>query len=235
MLDILVMETYQEPIASWLINENALNVLLKNATTGIVFKCHPNSSLYCVPIDLCINALIASTYDTAHIQENLKVYNLGTNHPKLSEIFKWYISENVKNPWLIFGSLKYRFLCHMKDLVLEMSGKRGIYVKEMEVLERFIEITREFAYKELYCHSENLDVLWNGLNQSERELLFFNLKEIDFEKYVKGWFKLNKDNLLNPLDICSNTTFFIVRSGTMAENSPSHLLQGLRNTVTENL
>ncbi|XP_017783401.1 PREDICTED: putative fatty acyl-CoA reductase CG5065 isoform X1 [Nicrophorus vespilloides] len=193
-----VMESYKEPYPSWLINENVFNVILKNVLNGIAFNIKGNASAYCTPIDLCINALIASTYDTTHYTENLKVYNVATNRPTINEIYKIFVKENVKDPWLIFGSLKYRFLCHLKDLVLEMSGKRGIFVREMEKMDKFVEIARDGLCDELYCHTENLDELWKNLNESERELLFFNLNDIDFEKYVKSWFKMEKK--YNPLD-----------------------------------
>ncbi|XP_017783407.1 PREDICTED: uncharacterized protein LOC108567438 [Nicrophorus vespilloides] len=195
-----MMESYMEPYPSWLINENMSNVLLKNLVTGIVFNINEKVIPYCTPIDVCVNSLIASTYDTAHITETLKVYNVGTNHPTIKEILKIFIKENVKDPWLIFGSLKYRFLCHIKDLVLEMSGKRGIYVREMEKMDYSIEISRKFLLKELYCHTENMEELWKSLNQSERELLFFNLNDIDFENYVKSWFKMEKKyNSMDPI------------------------------------
>ncbi|XP_017783400.1 PREDICTED: putative fatty acyl-CoA reductase CG5065 isoform X6 [Nicrophorus vespilloides] len=193
-----VMESYKEPYHFWLINENVFNVILKNVVTGIGFNMKEKASAYCTPIDFCINALIASTYDTAHITENLKVFNVATNRPTIKEIYEIFVKENVKDPWLSFGSLKYRFLCHLKDLVLEMSGKRGIYVREMARMDQSVVISRNFLCKELYCHTENLDELWKSLNESERELLFFNLNDIDFEKYVKSWFKMEKK--YNPLD-----------------------------------
>ncbi|XP_017783396.1 PREDICTED: fatty acyl-CoA reductase 1-like isoform X2 [Nicrophorus vespilloides] len=196
-----VMESYKEPYPCWhLIHANSFNVILKNVVTGIVFNINEKAVVYCTPIDLCVNALIATTYDAAHITENLKVYNVAINCPTVKEILKMFIKENVKDPWLIFGSLKYRFLCHMKDLVLEMSGKRGIYVKEMEKLEHFIEISQKFVLKELYCHTENLDELWKSLNQSERKLLFFNLNEVDYEECVKSWYKSSMENEYNPMD-----------------------------------
>ncbi|XP_017783398.1 PREDICTED: putative fatty acyl-CoA reductase CG5065 isoform X4 [Nicrophorus vespilloides] len=195
-----VMESYQEPYPSWLINANSFNIILKNLVTGVVFNINEKASVYCTPIDICVNALIASTFDTAHIRDNLKVYNVATNSPTVKEIFKIFVKENVKDPWLIFGSLKYRFLCHMKDLLLEMSGRRGIYVREIEKLEHFIEISQKFVLKELYCHTENLDELWKSLNQSERELLFFNLNDVDYEKCVKSWYKSSMENQYNPMD-----------------------------------
>ncbi|XP_017768433.1 PREDICTED: fatty acyl-CoA reductase 1-like [Nicrophorus vespilloides] len=167
---------------------------------GSIFRMHPKSPGNSTPVDLCTNALIAATCDSATSSENKKFYNFAVNSPSWLEQYEYYL-DNVKDPWLAFGSLKYRFLSHMKDLVLEMNGTKGIYVREIEQHQKLIKLLEYFSTKEFHYSTDNIDAIWKTMSEEEKELLFFNLKDVNWKEYFGKMCDGNKHVLHDMLDI----------------------------------
>ncbi|XP_017776257.1 PREDICTED: fatty acyl-CoA reductase 1-like [Nicrophorus vespilloides] len=194
-----ISEAYQEPYPYWMINCSAFSAILRKAHTGLMFNLNPKAKGNMIPIDLSTNALIAATCDAANIKEKTKFYTLITNKPTWFEQYHMYI-KNIKDPWLMFGSLKYRFLSHMKDLVLEMNGRKGIYVKEIQRHEKMMQLMEHFMYKEFQFESKNIDDLWESMDQEERKLLFFDFSQVDWQSYFENMYHANKKHLVDMMD-----------------------------------
>lgn len=76
-LILLVVSTYKEPLRGWINNIYGATGIFYGAGIGLlrVLYCDENTDGNIVPVDMCINGLIASAWDTAHRFQNARDEN----------------------------------------------------------------------------------------------------------------------------------------------------------------
>lgn len=62
-----VISTYNEPVSGWIDNFYGPTGVIAGAATGIIrtVRCRPHGFADMVPVDMCVNSIIAASWDIA--------------------------------------------------------------------------------------------------------------------------------------------------------------------------
>lgn len=80
---ILVIPTYKEPVAGWIDNMYGPTGIIVGVAAGLlrVLHIHKENNAEIVPVDLCVNSLLACAWDVAsNSYEEPPIYNYVTSH-----------------------------------------------------------------------------------------------------------------------------------------------------------
>lgn len=211
----IVTAALKEPFPGWIDNLNGPTGLIAGGGKGFirVFKVQgPDYVTDLIPVDMSINLMIAVAWQTSvHKPLNPLVYNSTTssNNPITFGQFEllttaawrkyptkdmlWYpTSECTNKDWYYQLSvlLWHMFPAIIVDCYARLRGRRAnrarLYRKAFRALSAF-----EFFFSKQWIFiSKNPEVIWSKLSTRDRQMFYFNVREINwrayFETYILG-------------------------------------------------
>ncbi|XP_023036336.1 fatty acyl-CoA reductase wat [Drosophila willistoni] len=225
----IVISTYQEPVGGWIDNFYGPTGAIAGAATGIIrtLRCDPHAVANMVPVDMCVNSLIASSWDIFERQRsagseqdtlNIPVYNFcaalenqltwgdftskttkyGLMYPTMKAI--WYLCySNTPNRMVHGLSI---FILHylpalMFDTVCLCFGRKPKLMKTYKKIHRFMTVISYFSLREWNFQVHNVQNLWSRMTKTDKNIFFFDMRQLDWDLFLQQYLLGIRQYLLN--------------------------------------
>lgn len=207
----IVVAAWKEPFPGWvdsLFGSTGLQLgILKGIMRTVYAKLDKVAD--CVPVDICINLMIAAAWQLAkHPKKEVSVYNctIGGVHPVTwGDLIKVYNSSAIKNPangvlWYPKITAKhYRFhheicvLCFhyfpaiCLDSFARLFGQRPGLFKMHRKIHAVLSAFEEFTTKEWKFTTENQWPLWEAMSVDDKRDFYFDVRQIDWTSFAEQY------------------------------------------------
>ncbi|XP_058809405.1 fatty acyl-CoA reductase wat-like [Phymastichus coffea] len=223
----IVISTAFEPIPGWIDNFYGPTGIAAGVSTGLLrtMHCNPEINANIVPVDLTVNALIASAWDvaqqTARRDEEMLIYNFvsACEAPVTWQDFKvintkyaneypmsdacWYVSFNVNKSkfvnsvYVVFLHLVPAFIIDTFTIFLRRKPR---LLKMYEKIHKFIGVISYFSTNQWEFTNNNVQDMWTRMDPRDRQMFYFTMQNFDWHEYFKNYVKgirvyLFKDDL----------------------------------------
>ncbi|KAI9564151.1 hypothetical protein GHT06_007889 [Daphnia sinensis] len=211
----IVTAALREPFPGWIDNLNGPTGLIAGGGKGFirVFKAEsPDLITDLIPVDLSINLMIAVAWHTAmHRPANSSVYFSSTSYDNpitfgQFETFTtfawrkyptkdmlWYPTSEItnKNWYYQLNVMLYHIMpAVLVDCYARFMGQRANRVRLYKKAFRALSAFDFFFSKQWKFISKNSDGIWSMLSARDRQIFYFNVREINwrayFETYILG-------------------------------------------------
>ncbi|XP_020290991.1 putative fatty acyl-CoA reductase CG5065 isoform X1 [Pseudomyrmex gracilis] len=224
----IVAPTADEPFAGWTNSYGGLMLFSLFIQSGImrVVLCNSNARAQIVPVDITVNALIASAWDVHnHFREcknnfKLKIYNciISADGIKWRKFFNSITTSSTVYPsndilwepmtFLISQKIIYQIyilFCHLLPAILLnilgiVTGHRPRMLKVYQKTHTVMKILSPFTLNDWICSNRNVQMMWNRLSTQDQQLFDFNMKNFDWETYFHNFCKSVRLDLLKQND-----------------------------------
>ncbi|XP_055387921.1 putative fatty acyl-CoA reductase CG5065 isoform X2 [Condylostylus longicornis] len=207
----IVIASLKEPFAGWVDNWNGPTGLVSALGQGLfrTILCEKNFTADMVPVDIVINLMIAAAWKVGTSKpESLLIYNCctGQQHPiTWGQFVEYAMRETRRHPlegclWYPTGVLRmnrsinkfYGFLVHyipayILDTMARLAGKKPIMVKVQDKIAKAVECLEYFTLHQWQFKDENVQTLIKLLDKKDREIFQFDVKKIEWDKYVERY------------------------------------------------
>ncbi|XP_062990468.1 fatty acyl-CoA reductase 2 [Elgaria multicarinata webbii] len=217
----IVGASWQEPFPGWVDSFNGTSGLLIAAGKGIIrtVKCNTDAVADIVPVDIAINLTLAAGWYTAvHRPKSTLIYHIttgGLNPISWGQIESCAILSLEKNPlekafrapkaymtsnylihqyWTAVGHKAPAFLY---DLYLRLTGRKPRMMKTLSRLDKTIAFFDYFTSRSWEWTSDNMSMLRNQLSPKDKQLFFFDVRELHWSEYMDNYCAGTKQYLLN--------------------------------------
>ncbi|KAG8239148.1 hypothetical protein J437_LFUL018767 [Ladona fulva] len=205
----IVTPIWKEPVAGWVDNLNGPVGLLVGAGKGVI------RSMYCkgeyhaevVPVDMAINAMIASAWKTANNKEKIvQVYNLSQSEVKpvtwkeVLDMGRMHINEYPFEGvvWYPDGNMRSTRLAHnicviflhflpayLIDFLMLIFRQKRFMVRIQRKIQDGLEVLQYFTTREWKFINKNFLSLHNSLSLADQRRFYMDYSYIDNEEYLK--------------------------------------------------
>ncbi|KAJ0182878.1 hypothetical protein K1T71_000854 [Dendrolimus kikuchii] len=205
----IVISTYEEPVRGWTDSLYGPTGLIIGTGTGVLRTMYLDSNIIAdlVPVDLTVNAILASTWYTAkNFKENqtshIPIYNYvsgaqnplkwgkfieinrryGINQPTTKAV--WYYGLNPTSNYYMF--LFYNFFLHylpalLIDAYSALRGKRRAMLQLYGKVMKVAHILFYFSMQDWKFDDHNVQSMWKGLDPKDRVVFPFSIGEMSWE------------------------------------------------------
>lgn len=214
----IVTSSVREPVVGYIDNLYGPTGVVAGAGTGVLrtMHCNPDITANIVPVDMTVNALIASAWDVATnykdacFAEDIPIYNYvssvenpltwgqftdqnirnGFDFPFSTAI--WYISFHMHKTALM--NRIYMVFLHLLpallfDLIAICIGQRPRLLKMYKKIHKFSSVISFFCTNEWMFTNSNVQRLWKKISRRDQEVFDFNIKNVDWEEYSFHYIK----------------------------------------------
>ncbi|XP_044011553.1 fatty acyl-CoA reductase wat-like [Aphidius gifuensis] len=238
----IIMPSYQEPSPGWTDgNLNGPNTIFTAVGLGIL---HIGPKIYSpfdmVPVDMCTNALLSTTWATVmkDNSDQVFVYNYGSSvvNPINAERFGHlsyvggvdYPSSKMIGPHFVYttnwlslffiGTIIFLVIPGIiADIVLLLCGKKPLVIKVARRAIPLIPDLLHFSYLNSWrIHVHETTKVWDKMNKRDNELFFNDLRKFDWGIYCcYYWFGIRKYVLKDPISTVDQglKRFFYLQNG----------------------
>ncbi|KAG4078765.1 hypothetical protein HA402_015355 [Bradysia odoriphaga] len=227
----IVISTYKFPVSGWIDNFYGPTGAIAGAGTGVIrtLRCNPSANANMVPVDLCVNGIIATAWDVSNryntkisFDHETPVYNFCTStdnqltwgdftikttkyglmYPTLKSI--WYLCY-ANNPNKLMHLLSIFFLHYIPAIIIDafalMIGKKPRLLNTYKKIHRFMNVIEYFSMRQWDYQMDNMIGLWHNLTKKDKEIYFFDMSQLDWDLFLQHYFRGIRQYLLNdPLD-----------------------------------
>ncbi|TDG39648.1 hypothetical protein AWZ03_013930 [Drosophila navojoa] len=226
----IVISTYQEPVSGWIDNFYGPTGAIAGAGTGLIrtLQCNPKAVANMVPVDYCVNGMIAASWDiydrhnAKKSSADIPVYNFCTptvNHLTWGEFTTkntkyglmyptskaiWYLCySNTTNK--VTHMLSICFLHYLPALFIDFFwlciGKKPRLLNTYKKIHKFINVISHFSTRDWDFHIDNIHSLWSRMPTIDKNEFFFDMRQLDWDFYLQQYFRGIRKYLLNdPLE-----------------------------------
>lgn len=205
----IVVSTYEEPVRGWTDSLYGPTGLVIGIGTGVLRTMYMDESKVAdmIPVDLCVNAILASAWYTAknykeNQTSNIPIYNFvsgvqnpitwgdfiernrkyGINKPTTKAV--WYYGLNPTNNYYMF--LFYNFFLHylpalLIDLYCLVTGRRRAMIKVYNKVMKMAHILFYFSTQDWQFSDNNVQTMWNSLSNADKAVFPFSMSEFSWE------------------------------------------------------
>ncbi|KAL0281229.1 UNVERIFIED_CONTAM: hypothetical protein PYX00_002280 [Menopon gallinae] len=207
----IVTAAWKEPLPGWVDNLNGPTGLLAGAGKGVLrtLLCYKDLVADLIPVDVAINALIAVAWHTAVSRpDNIVIYNCtsGKLNPIHWKDIQRYGQESILRVpfreiiWYPGGSFKSSHIvndvcvslfqiipAYILDTVYRITGRKPIMVRIQKKFSKAIKALQFFTTHEWHFESNNIAKLYSKLSERDKELFNFNIKQVNWRKYMENY------------------------------------------------
>ncbi|KAM7341395.1 fatty acyl-CoA reductase wat-like isoform 2-T4 [Cochliomyia hominivorax] len=224
----IVISTYRDPVCGWIDNFYGPTGAIAGAGTGVIrtLRCDPSAVANMVPVDLCVNSIIAASWEIAEKNNNIgeatdekdmPVYNFCTSknnqltwgdfttkttkyglmYPTLKAM--WYLCyANTPNKLMHMFSI---FILHyvpatIFDAICMLLGKKPRLLNTYKKIHRFMNVIEYFAMRQWEFETDNVRRLWKKLSARDKDLFYFNMEKLDWDLFLQQYFRGIRQYLL---------------------------------------
>lgn len=226
----IVISTYRDPVCGWIDNFYGPTGAIAGAGTGVIrtLRCDPRAVANMVPVDLCVNSIIAAAWDISQkhniitLEKDIPVYNFCTSkfnqltwgdfttkttkyglmYPTIKAL--WYLCyANTPNKFLHLLSI---FFLHyvpaaIFDVFCMCMGKKPRLLNTYKKIHRFMRVIEYFSMRQWDFQIDNVINLWNRLSDKDKDIFFFDMTQLDWDLFLQQYFRGIRQYLLHdPLD-----------------------------------
>ncbi|XP_059061576.1 fatty acyl-CoA reductase wat-like [Achroia grisella] len=206
----IVLSTYEEPVRGWTDSIYGPTGIIIGTGTGVLRTMYMdmNKTADMVPVDLTVNAILASAWHTAkNFKENqtsdIPIYNFvsgaqnpckwgtfvelnrkyGIDKPTIKAV--WYYGLTATNNYYMF--LFYNFFLHYLpalciDTYNVLAGRRRVMLKLYFKVMKLTNILFYFSTQHWKFNDDGVQSMWNALTEEDKAVFPFSLKEMSWER-----------------------------------------------------
>ncbi|XP_052749017.1 fatty acyl-CoA reductase wat-like isoform X2 [Galleria mellonella] len=214
----IVLSTYEEPFRGWTDSIYGPTGLIIGTGTGVLRTMYidMNKVADMVPVDLTVNAILASAWYTAkNFKENqtsdIPIYNFvsgaqnpctwgtfvelnrkyGLDIPTIKAV--WYYGLTATNNYYMF--LFYNFFLHyipalLIDAYNVLRGRQRVMLKFYSKIMKMTKILFYFSTQQWKFNDEGVKNMWNALSEEDKVVFPFSIGEMSWdrlcEKFLLG-------------------------------------------------
>lgn len=206
----IVLTTYNEPIEGWIDNMYGPCGICLGASSGIIrcFHVNCNYRAHLVPVDLSVNALLASAWDIANNSyEEAPIYNYipDNDNPVLWRDFLqfgyeagiqiplvraiWYPVMNVTKSLILFNLMAFFYHtlpAYLMDTGLVVVGKKPRMKQIYKKVHKYVQLMSYFSNGEWKFTNNNTRELWLKLSNNDKKLFFFDMKQLEWRRLISS-------------------------------------------------
>ncbi|XP_030759626.1 fatty acyl-CoA reductase wat-like isoform X2 [Sitophilus oryzae] len=211
----IVVSTYKEPFPGWINNMYGPSGICTGTAVGLLrtLHCDANSRANLVPVDMCVNILIAAAWEVSSIHKKaikegipyeIPVYNYesysvnpitwnrfmainkkqGHIYPSIKLI--WYYSFGLYKSYPVYVFVT--FILHtipgyLTDLVLFCMGRKPRMVATYKKINKFCQVMSYFITREWKMESNRVQSLVKHMSDRDQKIFFCDLKKLDWVEY----------------------------------------------------
>ncbi|XP_050090658.1 fatty acyl-CoA reductase 1-like [Anopheles aquasalis] len=211
----IVSNAYREPVPGWVDNFNGAAGMVVPACRGLLYwiRGKEDVSLDVIPVDYCVNALLAVGWDNARSSRKLmgnaeppvRVYNyVSQGNPlynrdvgslvvaglqtTVARIFGRYASPITSSVWIrqliIYWLLLQAIIADLFSMLAGKSKKNYVFLKRVINLD---EATSYFRCRSWTAANDNIRTVWSALSVNEKRLLPFDVDTLDWKEYFRSF------------------------------------------------
>ncbi|KAG5343876.1 FACR1 reductase, partial [Acromyrmex heyeri] len=221
----IIISSANEPLIGWIDNMYGPSGIATSLLLGVArfYRCNGNLKANIVPVDFTINALIASAWDVHkqhRLAKDMLIYNFvpPIDGPTWNEyihalldINKMYPLHNALYlPLMTFfkHEIPYRFCVwfghFLPALLLDATsiciGRRPRMWKLYMKIGKFCKAIEPFCNTEWTYSTDNIQSMWDNLNEKDQQLFKFNMVEFNWTEYLINYYQGLRRYLLNEND-----------------------------------
>ncbi|XP_045467424.1 fatty acyl-CoA reductase wat-like [Harmonia axyridis] len=211
----IVISTYKEPLEGWIDNLYGPTGICTGVALGLlrVLLCDPEKTADLVPGDMCVSALITAAWDTAQKhkgESNTKEIPI-YNYVSMDNNITWgeycninsmygYKYPSSKIVWIhnlsftcnVYIYLILKLFYHLIpaiifDLIGTLFFKNLGMLKMYKKIHKLSDVLTFFSLRQWKFSNDNIVKLWNKLDDTEKNLFFFDMKSLDLWAYYKTY------------------------------------------------
>ncbi|KAJ2943391.1 hypothetical protein O0L34_g12201 [Tuta absoluta] len=205
----IVVSTYEEPMRGWTDSVYGPTGIIIGIGTGVLRTMYMdlNKVADMVPVDLCVNAILASAWHTAkNYKENqtsdIPIYNFvsgaqnpikwgdfieinrkhGINTPTTKAV--WYYGLNPTNNYYMF--LFYNFFLHylpalLIDSYISLTGRKQKTLYLYNKVMKLANILFYFSTQDWKFSDKGVRAMWSSLSEQDKTVFPFSIGEMSWE------------------------------------------------------
>ncbi|KAM7359762.1 waterproof isoform 1-T2 [Cochliomyia hominivorax] len=200
----IVITTYREPITGWIDNMYGPCGIIVGVGSGVlrVFWGNMDNKAHLVPVDLCVNALLASAWDIArNTYDNPPIYNFvpdannmstwreyitfgidyGKNLPLRKSI--WYPRFTIvptKFQFYILSFFYHTLPALFMDMLMLVIGKKPRMLKIYRKIHKFCSLMEYFSANAFKFDNDNVRALSGKLESTDKQLFAFDMRNLNW-------------------------------------------------------
>ncbi|CAG9857547.1 unnamed protein product [Phyllotreta striolata] len=225
----IVVSTYKDPIEGWIDNLYGPTGVCAAVLSGVmrVFYCHQEKLADLVPVDLCVDCLIATAWDVStdkrehHQSSEMPVYNYvsspenpitwreminlnyiqGKKYPAANSLWETFLilTDNFYVYWIL--SL---FLHTLPGLLVDcfalLTGNKPRMSRIYKKIHKFSMILSYFASRSWTFSNGNVRNLWEKLDERDKRMFPFSATTLHWLMFFRGYIRGLRVHLLNEND-----------------------------------
>ncbi|CAG9815212.1 unnamed protein product [Phaedon cochleariae] len=215
----IVVSTYREPIKGWINNMYGATGVATGAGIGLIrtLHCDPDSNANIIPVDMCVNSMIAEAWDVSNRFREAKeadtAYEIpicnfesscdnpitwkyfmfssvqnGMRAPSAKAI--WYFSFRLQKSYLLYfltTLLIHTIPAIIVDGALLCIGKQPKMMKVYSKIHKFSSVISYFATQTWIFKSDYAQKLCHKMSDMDNEIFFSDLKKLDWEEFFNQY------------------------------------------------
>lgn len=210
----IIVATKQEPLCGWIDNMYGPTGILVFSAMGMLpsLHCHVDFVTDIVPVDMAINALMATAWqvhsDGCTLAETTtpKVYNYVSSPERpIDWSTFWILSlKHWKNtvhdlwyPFIIWNSfglvhtvqffLQVTLPCWLINVAARLVGKQSNIMKLSQKAKKLSQLTTFFTTRQWKFHNDNVRRLWDSLGSADRQLFPFSFSDHKWDSFIEDY------------------------------------------------
>ncbi|KAI5706235.1 hypothetical protein M8J75_006156 [Diaphorina citri] len=213
----IVISTNNEPIPGYIDNFYGPTGLVSGVMAGIIrsIYCNPSATADVIPADMAINALVCSAWYSANsyykktspvlpifnyvsstdnritwLEFSNKTFGAATKIPS-SKALWWYCYHLVedKTVYAIQSLFYHYFFAYIVDFCAPLTKSKLRLVPIYQRIDKVMDVLEPFSTNEWSFINENIHTLWDSLSPQEQAKFPFNIRDLDWTKYLETYVK----------------------------------------------
>ncbi|XP_066584284.1 fatty acyl-CoA reductase wat-like [Prorops nasuta] len=218
----IVSSTAEEPVPAWVDNFYGPVGIVAGTSSGMirVTNCGSDNIANLIPVDLTVNALIASAWDvyeqTNRRDEDMLIYNYvssvdapckwgefrkinlfyGLQYPLTHCV--WYLSLSlIKNrvSYMIAMTFLHLLPALLVDTVTVCVGQKPKMWKMYEKIHKMMNLVSHFCVNDWEFTNDNVNDLWRRLNTKDQQIFKFSMQNFSWNEYFKSYMQGMRSHL----------------------------------------